>query len=233
MFNLKHAEELSEHDVKLSIDFWKSIEDESLQETFYDLPFLSDSRFSKLPIRDQKFILGYTLKENKGFAYADLFRFASGQWDTCYPTAQARSLQLRNTPAIRYYIEQIESERVRRMGYTVNRIRQEETILAYSDITDFLDDTGLLCKNPKELPPEARRAIKSIEVVVSPEGETKYKVKLWDKGQALARMERMKGLNKDQLETNNTNKTMTTLITSDMDPKDASRAYSEMLKGNV
>lgn len=82
---------------------------------------------------------------------------------------------------------------------TAERILQEESCLAYSDLRSLFDEAGSMV-NPRDLPEEVARSVSSIEVVetTDKDGEktTKYKYKFWDKGRALARLEAIKGMTK-------------------------------------
>lgn len=95
---------------------------------------------------------------------------------------------------------EISSEIERRLGQslekaqlTVERVDKELARLAFSDVRALFDDKGQLLA-PKDLPEDAARAVAAIEVTEEFKGHGEVrervgytkKVKLWDKGSALA-----------------------------------------------
>lgn len=217
---------------------WKGITEKS-KKFFSNFPFYSDKKFKKLTKKKQRFILGYTLKDIKGFFLYDCYRFANQTPDMKKLCAAVGANHMINDPEIKQFLEQIDWMRVESMGYNAQRIIEEESSIAYSDITKYLDEDGLCpVKNLKELPPNIRRAIKSFEIVESvikgrgDEGDEivkKYKLKLWDKGASLNRLQRVKGMHKDNL--NITGGQTNLNIQADMSAQDAAKLYAQFIKG--
>ena len=82
----------------------------------------------------------------------------------------------------------------KKKGITIERLLEEESCLAFSDPVDLVDlETGVLIA-PHLLPVRIRRAIASVEIITAPGKTTIYKYKFWDKGKALERLERHKGM---------------------------------------
>ena len=207
---------------------WDTIsEDHDLLKSF---PFLDDPEFKKLTARDQRFLLAYSLKDYKNWFLVDCVRFAYN--DFAIPTIPASwTLQgIRKKPAVKYFIDKIEDIRLIKLGVLGHRILEEETAIAYSDITDYLDPDGLCpIKNLKTLPPALRRAIQSVEFVYMDDGSKKCKLKLWDKGQSLARLEKCQGMGVENFVVKGHNISMN--INPDTDPTEAAKLYLQMVKG--
>ncbi len=216
---------------------WKSISSES-KKFFGEFPFFKDPDFKELPILYQRFIMGYSLKDLKGFFLYDCYKFANQKYDMQKISAAVGANNCLNNPKIKPFLKKIDWMRVERMGFTAERILEEESALAYSDITNYLDEDGLCpVKNLKELPAPIRRAIKSFEIVEveseDKDGKThttkKYKLKVWDKGASLNRLQRVKGMHKDSLKITGGQTNLN--ITTDMDATDAAKVYAQFMKG--
>lgn len=85
---------------------------------------------------------------------------------------------------------------------SAERTLQEEGYLAYSDIGFIFNDDGSTI-SPTQLPEAVRRAIAGVEVVettVAGVITRRYKYKLWDKGQALNRIEKVFGMQREKVE---------------------------------
>lgn len=86
-----------------------------------------------------------------------------------------------------------------------DRVLAEDAMLAFSDVGDVMDENGNI-KPIGEWPEFARRAIQGLEVVkrnlTAGDGEVDeiLKVKLWDKGRSLERLEKHLGLLVDKSE---------------------------------
>jgi hypothetical protein len=70
---------------------------------------------------------------------------------------------------------------------------EEEKAIAFSDIRKLFDEHGSLIA-PHQLPDDITRAVAAIEIIDLPDGGSKYKYKLWDKGKALDRLEKIFGM---------------------------------------
>jgi len=83
------------------------------------------------------------------------------------------------------------------------RILQEESKLVYSDIGQLFQDGTII--SPDKLPEEVRRAVSGVEIIERTDNDgavtRTYKYRFWDKGAALARMEKYLGMyEKDNLQ---------------------------------
>lgn len=214
---------------KLTVDKWEKIHKEGI--SFFDtFPFFEDPKFKDLSPHLQRYLLAYSLRDMYGYREEDAYRFARQNFVSTWRNACSSVNRWKNLPSVKYFLEKIDWARVESMGFSARKIVEAETNLAYSDITAYLDDDGCFSGKLKELPPGVRRAIKSFEVITTIDKEgtetRKFKISLWDKGQSLHRMEKMKGMHVDRVES--TSKTAT--ITGEMTPVDAAKAYAEMMK---
>jgi len=215
----------------LTSDKWLELaaEPESIfADTF---PFFNDPKFIELKPLHQRYILAYTLKDLYGFRQEDMYRFAARNYTTTQGSAKSSAANLKKVASVRYFLDKLDWLRLEGLGYSTAKIIEAEAGLSYSDITDYLDDEGCFTgKSLKELPASARRAIKSFEILehLDKQGNVvkKFKIGLWDKGASLQRMQKMKGLHKDVVETSN----KTTTITGEMSAVEAAKAYQEMMK---
>ncbi len=92
-------------------------------------------------------------------------------------------------PNIQRAIQKARDELTKKVGITQERVLNEEKHIAFSDIRGIFDENGTLIK-PHELPEEVSRAVAKIEVIDTPMGK-KYRYRFWDKGAALARLEKI------------------------------------------
>ena len=216
---------------KMTPERWAEIE-EAGESFFEDFPFFDDPKYMALLPRHQKYLLAYTLRDIYGYRNSDAYRFASGNFISDDMNAGASATRLNNIPQVRYFLDKIDWARVQNMGFSTRKIIEAETEISYSDITKYLEDSGELTVNLKDLPQHIRRAIKSLDIseVTDKSGTTtrSYKISLWDKGQSLHRLEKIKGMHLDKIDSTNT----TVAITGGMSSTDASKAYSDMMKGN-
>lgn len=115
-------------------------------------------------------------------------------------TAQEQGSRLLSNVMVAGAIAERQGKRLATSELTAARVLEEVRRLALGDIGELFDDNGKL-RNIKDLPPEVRAMIASVEVVKRSElkvhddgeGETSvseveyiHKVKLWDKGAQLA-----------------------------------------------
>lgn len=114
-------------------------------------------------------------------------------------TAYAQGSRLLSHVEVAALIKELQDERAARTGITAAKVLAEEARIAFLDPADLFDELGRL-KTIHEIPEDARRAIKAIDVVEINEantGEIKgyvTKVKFESKGQALGRVERHLGM---------------------------------------
>jgi len=215
----------------LTPEKWKEIYKKK-EELLEVLPFVEEPGFQSLTPMQQHFILGYTYKDLKNFKWTDLFRFISNDYTSSTSAINLTGHRIRKHEVVQHYLEEVDKARLKVLGYTISRIIEEELNLAFSDITQYLDDEGCITiKELKNLPGSARRAIRSFEMVESGEGETslkKIKITLWDKGQSLSRLQKIKGMQQENVNFNSNNKNFS--IALDMESKEAADLYSKMIK---
>lgn len=219
----------------LNLVKWADITEKS-KSFFKSFPFLKDPAFKKLTTLQQRFVMAYTLKDLRGFMLYDCYRFAKNDmsYDKMKAAISASSLQEHKN--VKPFLEKINWMRVEAMGFTQERIVEEEAGIAYSDITEYLDEDGMIV-DLKTLPPHIRRAIKSFEVIETeipvkggdPVIKRTHRVKLWDKGASLHRMQKVKGMHLENLHVRASQTNVN--INADMKPKDAAKLYTQFLKG--
>lgn len=229
MYGINHLKSF----FKLEKARWKEISDAGT-DYFKAFPLADDPDFLKLKVEHQRFLMAYTLKDLAGFHEYDCYKFAYNLFDEnrTVINMSVSTTRLKKHPIVKKLMEKIDWMRIEAMGFTAQRIIEEETALAYSDITDFLDADGLFSGNLKNLPGPVRRTIKEFEIVttVNSDGEEirKYKLKLWDKGASLSRMQKVKGMHTENL--NVSGGTTNLSIKADADPKEAADIYKQMLQ---
>jgi len=159
------------------------------------LPFHADEDFLALTTNQKRFIFAYLIKDIMGWTMIDCGRFASSRWDWDEINAKSTAWRHKYHPSLVPFIKQVDQIRLEQLGLSVERLVLEETCIAYSDLTNYIDDNGCIKdgKGLKSLPPEVRRCISSIEIIDTPIGP-KTKISLWDKGSALKRLQNIKGL---------------------------------------
>ncbi len=217
---------------RLNIEEWKKINED--EEFFKGFLSGNEEAFVKLTIIQQRFIFGYSLKDIRGWNRDHCYEYASNNFSMSYITCRASAQRLMHHPKVKPFLEKIDWARVESMGFTAQRILEEEQALAYSDITDYLepDEQGNFpIVNLKTLPGPIRRAIRSVEVVYSPTGERRYKIKVWDKGASLSRLQKCKGMHQENIKLESKN--LNVDIDEDTDPVKASQLYAQLLRGNL
>jgi phage terminase small subunit len=124
-----------------------------------------------------------------------------------YSKRSARSVGSENMtkPDIAARINTLMEERMARTDAKADRTLEELEAVAYSDIADFLEvrpDGAVCVRDPSTLPPQARRAIRSIRLRLERERDAdgqwittpRYEVVLWDKLAAMQMLARHYGL---------------------------------------
>lgn len=217
---------------KITPERWRELASHPTSIFAESFPFFDDPKFAELRIHHQRFILAYMLKDSYGFNYEQCYRFATRNYETTPASARASATNFQKIARVRYFLDKLDWMRLEALGYSTAKIIEAEAGLSYSDITEYLDDDGCFAgKSLKELPARIRRSIKSFEILehMDKQGEPvkKYKLQLWDKGASLQRMEKMKGLHKDVVETTS----RSVQITAEMTGEDAAKAYQDMMKG--
>ncbi len=216
---------------KLTPAKWKKLGSRPLHIFTEIFPFADDPKFLALGVKYQRFLLAYMLRDMYGFNFGECYRFASHNYTSTNPNVARMALEWKKVPVVKYFIEKLDYYFLEALGYSVANIIEAEIGLAYSDITDYLDDDGCFTgESLKKLPSRVRRCIKSFEVLEHQDKQgnpvKKYRLQLWDKGASLYRMQKMQGLHRDVVDTTSIN----TQITIDMPAEDASKAYQEMMR---
>ena len=114
-------------------------------------------------------------------------------------TAYSQGQRLLKHVEVAALIERLMEKKRQRIDLTADRVLEEEARIAFLDPADLFDDMGRL-HTIQDMPEQARRAIKSLEVVeINEDGTGRIKgyvskVKFEPKGQALGRLERHLGM---------------------------------------
>lgn len=174
-----------------------------------DFPLTTYPPFMTLTVRQRNFVMLYWLKPLKRWSNAYIYRKAFYRPDMDDNTAWVESSRLLRNPKILPCLAKLDAVRLDRLNLTVDRIVEEETSIAFSDVGYLFDEEGLSPLSPAELPPEVRKAISGCEVketkIVQHDKETgeetgliikrMYKYSFWDKGRALERLAKIRGIN--------------------------------------
>jgi len=133
-------------------------------------------------------------------AYMKAFRSCKSK----QAAASGASRLLNSVPAVIEYVDMIErsatKEAIKKAEVSKENILREEGVIAFIDPADLLDENGQLRKL-SDMPESIRRAISSIEVNTNAAGETITKIKFWNKGQSLDRLEKCLQMQKDGVDT--------------------------------
>ena len=134
---------------------------------------------SELSDREKLFVTAYV----KNFCATDAARLM-GASDASAPSVGCRLLA---KPAVQELIQQLVRARLNANLLTIERVDRELARLAFSDIGALYNLDGTL-KHPSEMSEDARAALASIEVVEDRlvAGVVTKKIKMYDKGAALA-----------------------------------------------
>lgn len=155
-----------------------------------------------LPEKSRRFIIYAYLKEIGLLTSVEAYRAFVCKSPLQLKEASASTgyhSYIRRNADIKPYIEHLTKLALERDGFRADRIVGEEMAIAYSDITKYLDEDGTIALSRLHtLPGNVRRAIKAYEVVqsvdVNGSNVEKVKIQLWDKGQALGRLQKIKGM---------------------------------------
>lgn len=159
-------------------------------------PLTKDSDFLNLTVEERRFVYNIFLKPKTKWSNARCYKDAYLRDVMNYNTAANAADRLLKKAKISKCVKKLQRYEIQKLNITTARILREEARLAFVDITDIFDDDGALIINPKDLPIEVRKSISSIEQIDSfVPGEKRYKIKFWDKGAALKRLQSIKGLN--------------------------------------
>lgn len=193
-------------------------------------PFAEDEDFLGLTIIQQRFILAYGFRDIRGWTWDQCYEFAAGKIKS-RRNGNVSAYRMMNHPKVKPFLKKWDRILVEQFSQESDRIWQEEQSIAYSDIINYLDEYGTISyENLRRLPRSVTAAIQSLEVIEQLDGSTRYKIKLWDKSAALARMQRMKGMNAPE-EINLHAKLLS--ASGDLDEAAAAQLYADLIKGNV
>lgn len=145
-----------------------------------------------LPPKEQEFVLHYCgfYEEGEQWNGAAAARHAGYGEDS---VARSAAWRLKNIPTVRRAIDDILAMRRRAWREHLDRAMQEMVAIAFSDITEVIDERGNLRAN---LPKRVRASIAEISRSVTKTGETaraSYRVKMHSKVRALELIARMSG----------------------------------------
>ena len=124
-----------------------------------------------------------------GLAGAEAYRRAGYK----AKNADVCAVQLQKRPDIQARLEYLQAKAIESLDIEIDRILQEDTYIAFSDVKDLLDEEG----NPipvEQLPDKVSHAISSLKITTDQAGRTVTEYKLWPKDKSLDRFYRYKGL---------------------------------------
>lgn len=166
----------------------------------YIPPLKLDHTFQTLSAHKKQFLYYILMQPVKPMsnakAWAKAHHMVLGQ-DIKKNNAQQNAATFLKRPDIKALFDKINTYHINQHEDLYNKIVNEETYLAFSDAAEYFDDAGRCIVNPKKLPLNVRRAIKSWKVVETMKG-TKYEVVLYDKGRALDSLKKVIGMDAAQ-----------------------------------
>ncbi len=154
--------------------------------------------------KQQLFVAEYLIDLNATAAYK-----RAGYKYSSETAATAHAARLVANGRVAAAVALAQTARSERLSLTADRVLQEVSLIAFSDLGDVLDFSGdkLHLRKPSEIPESARRAISSIKVkrIWEGAGDDAVEVeiiefKLWSKDAALAKAMNHLGLLKERLE---------------------------------
>jgi hypothetical protein len=158
-------------------------------------PLAKDPRFLALPRRHRKYVFEIFMMPFTGKTFIQCFRDSFECSHLTNKQAHARSYHIRFcNKNVQSLLKDIEHFELEQMGVTAHNIIKEEWNIANSDIGKFFNKDGLLVVKPNRLPMSVRKSIKSFKAIQDRTGNVVYEYKLWDKGQALSRLQQIKGM---------------------------------------
>lgn len=193
-----------------------------------EVDFLDEEEFLKLTNIQRKFVQAYSFKHLGLFTQAKCYKLASPKDCSAYGCHVA-SQRMKSHTKVRPFLDRVNKAHIRALGTISDIVLRHELAIAQVKITDYLDDDGLITfQGLKKLPDHIVGAIKEIEIIEIAAGVRKYKLKMYDKGSALNRLEKIEGMfAPDKVEHSGT----VVNINAESDPKEAAKLYAEMMKG--
>ncbi len=155
------------------------------------MPKKKAKKIGKLSIQQRRFVNNVLEGMDAKNAYIKAGYTARGK------SAEASASQLLGNPKVQPLIKEVQNKANKAAEITQQRIKDEESRLAFYDLKELFDSKGTIIP-PHKLPKNIRQAIHGIEIIVGPLGETKYKYKFHEKGKALERLERIEGMNQPE-----------------------------------
>jgi hypothetical protein len=128
-----------------------------------------------------------------------VYRAYPGKFKT-YSSAASHASRLLKSAKIQRYLDELSRRTQNRIGATIGRILAEEAKIAFFDPAELIDPVTRDIRALDRVPAHLRRAIASVRIVKTqslrdPDIErTEYRYKFFDKGNALARLERILGM---------------------------------------
>lgn len=144
-----------------------------------------------LTVKQQEFVNNILKGHSQTGAYILAGYSAQGK------TAEQAACRLARNVKVQAAIKKVRDKANKAAEITHQRIRDEESRLAFYDLKELFDSKGTIIP-PYKLPKNIRQAIHGIEIIEGVLGETKYKYKFHEKGKALERLERIEGMNQPE-----------------------------------
>jgi len=128
----------------------------------------------------------------KGLNQTDAYLKAG--YKTTKSAARRNSARLMTKDDIQSAVREVQDKASYKAEITAERILKEEACIAYQKVGTIFELKKGVPTPPNELPEHVQRAVAGVEIIESPNGETKYKYKFWDKGRSLERLEKYMGM---------------------------------------
>lgn len=148
-----------------------------------------------LSLKERAFV---SLLPTVGFNAAEAARragYAQTTADSKAPGWVAKSRDKSTKPHVWDAVEELRAAQAAEAGLEVSRVLAEESCIAFLDPRLLFDENGAVLP-PREWPEAVARAVSSFEVIEQVGGR-KTKVKLYNKGASLERLERHLGMYKE------------------------------------
>jgi len=209
-----------------------------------DFPLKKNRMFSNLNERQKEFIYNIYLrpitKDTQTECYAKAYGIDLTDYKKRNNCAVKASMLLKKVKFVKM-LQIIQDHHSDALEIDANRLIEEETLIAYSNIMDYVDEEGYVTANPNTLPERIQRAIKKFEQVLFYDARgnevKKWKIELWDKQSSLRQLQKLSGIDKGtnlNVKSHNVNVNINKdvkKITEETSAKEAAQIYAEMIKG--
>ncbi|MBN1999030.1 terminase small subunit [candidate division KSB1 bacterium] len=114
-----------------------------------------------------------------------------------YSLKSARQIGTENLskPSIRQIIDRHQLDMASEAGVTAERIVLETKRIAFADPRELFKKSGyVLVDDPSKLPDDIAAAISGIDIITNKDGDTTYKIRFWNKNQALELLAKYLGM---------------------------------------